>query len=247
MTNDRRSSSRDSGTGTTDKAIDEEFNLGSVLNGHAGPIAPRIPESRLSAFPPPTLYPPGRALFRQGDPCTRLFYLESGFVKLARLQPSGRETIVGLRGSGWVLGAAAILINEPYVVTAVTATRCTVSHLCVTDFRSLLCSDHAFSDAIHRMHAREIYDQLLQLSEMACRPAKDRVIMCLRRLTKELRGNLGGPPPSLPLKQWELAQLVGVAPQYMCQLLAGLRSENLPKRQRSAPAPNKRPAARICG
>src|SRR5437773_7404634 len=42
-------------------------------------------------------YPAGVTLFQQGCDALDVFYLEEGLMKLLRIQPDGREVIVGLR------------------------------------------------------------------------------------------------------------------------------------------------------
>src|SRR5438093_2109670 len=82
-------------------------------------------------FPAHQSYPPGAELFRQGDAAREVFHLGQGLVKLRRTQPDGVEAIVGLRSGGWSLGAAAAVLGKTYATTAVTASRCSVSRLCI--------------------------------------------------------------------------------------------------------------------
>src|SRR6266566_2305133 len=58
-------------------------------------------------------YAPRTLLFPQGILADSVFFLISGLVKLTHIVSNGRELIVGLRRSGWLLGATAAILNQP--------------------------------------------------------------------------------------------------------------------------------------
>lgn len=166
-------------------------------------------------------YPPGVALFLQGNPPREVFFLEQGLLKLLRLELDGHELVAGLRATGWIVGAAAAILGRPYAVTAVTATTCRISRLGADEFRRKLIRDPALSWHVHEMHSRGVYDDLTRLADLATHSARSRLEQFLTRLASAL------PPAAangevrleLPLRQWELAQLLTMTPQYLCQLL----------------------------
>jgi CRP-like cAMP-binding protein len=53
-------------------------------------------------------YGPRDAIFRQGDPCDSVMYIERGRVWLAMTTPSGKEAICGLLDAGAFLGEQAL-------------------------------------------------------------------------------------------------------------------------------------------
>ena len=67
-------------------------------------------ESWLPLLPSALLYPVGTVLMQQGGDPGDVFYVEEGLAKLVRTGPDGREQILGLRGAGWFLGAALVLV-----------------------------------------------------------------------------------------------------------------------------------------
>lgn len=74
--------------------------------------------SRLSADARIESLQDGDTLFRQGAGVTDLSFVLSGYVKLMRISPSGRETLVGIRASGEMIGEAPIGGDEIYSVSA---------------------------------------------------------------------------------------------------------------------------------
>ena len=185
---------------------------------------PAFTASELGAvegLPPAVLYPPKVVLFSQGARADEVFYLEHGLVKLMRLQPGGDESIVGLRSAGWFLASAASVLEREYVVTAVAVTACRVARLGADTFRDILTSNRALSWRVHRMHSEEIYDQLGRATDFRLLPARERLERFLATLAPQLQVPAGDPNfrVKIPLKQWEIAQLIGVTPQYVCKLL----------------------------
>ena len=65
---------------------------------------------------PPNSDPAGTGLFRQGDRVRALYLIEAGLVKLIRSERAGRDVLVGLRTSGWLLGTAAGILGVVHPV-----------------------------------------------------------------------------------------------------------------------------------
>ena len=86
-------------------------------------------------------YPTRVELFRQGEPPESVFLLEQGLIKLMRVESGGTEIIVGMRSAGWFLGAASVILDRPYLVSAVTVTDAQVSRIGADAFRERLRSD----------------------------------------------------------------------------------------------------------
>ena len=53
-------------------------------------------------------YVPGDVIFRQGDACTHVMYIQSGNVKLSVLSKAGREAVVAMLGPGDFFGEGCL-------------------------------------------------------------------------------------------------------------------------------------------
>jgi CRP-like cAMP-binding protein len=193
----------------------------------ATPSPPRLGEVAVSRD-----YPAKFELTRQGDPALCVFLIESGMVKLIMGHADGRpDRIVALRGRGWVLGADAVIAHEPYVATTITLAPSKVAKLPADEFLRLLESDRELAKHIHQMHAREVTAGHTQLGDEST-PAKVRLLSLLADLTSAFK-----PDPrtdevrvKVPLRQLEIAQLLGVAPQYLSKLLKEMEGEGVLRR-----------------
>jgi CRP/FNR family transcriptional regulator, cyclic AMP receptor protein len=63
-------------------------------------------------------FPRGQALFTEGDRAERVFVIERGVVLISCTTPGGREIVLGLRGSGDVIGELSALDGKPRSATA---------------------------------------------------------------------------------------------------------------------------------
>jgi CRP-like cAMP-binding protein len=184
------------------------------------------------AFTQALRYPAGVTLCRQGDVIREVFHVEDGLVKLQRLHSNGRERIVGLRAAGWYVGATAAILGEPAAATAVTLTASHVSRIPAGCFRDRLRNDLELSWRIHRMHSREIQIEMIEAGDLGASRARDRLVSFLRSLPAiATERSSGTHRVVVPLRQWELAQLLGMTAPYLCRLLADLEREGTIRRR----------------
>src|SRR5512142_202616 len=60
-------------------------------------------------------YEPSEVVFLEGEPCSGLFLLESGWVKAIKMAPNGREQVMRLAGPGEVFNEVGIMADSPNV------------------------------------------------------------------------------------------------------------------------------------
>ena len=179
-------------------------------------------------------YPAGMTLCRQGEPIRDVFHIQRGLVKLMRVNTTGKERIVGLRSSGWFVGATAVILGEPAAATTVTLTAVKMSRMCAPAFLQRLQSDTDLSWQIHHMHSREIDVDLIESSDLHAIRSRDRLVAFLRALPSTPGGCMEGHRVILPLRQWELSQLLGMTAPYLCRLLRDLEDDGTLFRRGSA-------------
>jgi CRP/FNR family transcriptional regulator, cyclic AMP receptor protein len=61
----------------------------------------------------------GQALFTEGDRAERVFLIETGWVMISCTSAEGREIVLGLRGSGDIIGELSTLDGEARSATAI--------------------------------------------------------------------------------------------------------------------------------
>lgn len=183
------------------------------------------PAGWLALLPEAQLYPAGTVLVRQGSEPGGIFFIDDGLAKLVRIDANGREQILGLRGPGWILGAAFVLVGRAHPASAVALTACTSRRLSRESFLTMMETQPAFSWHVHRMHSREVLSQFHHMADLGVRTARQRLERVLRRLATATNPDGGVKDVRLvsPLKRWELASLIAVTPEHLSRLLRQLR------------------------
>jgi CRP/FNR family transcriptional regulator, dissimilatory nitrate respiration regulator len=174
-------------------------------------------------------FPPYTTLFLQGNPPREVFHIERGLVKLMRLSAGGQELAVGLQSQGCLLGAASAIVKEPYPFTAITITSCALSRIPADLFLQLARTDEQFCWYLHEVHSREVHQQASQLAALKYLSARQR----FERLLLQFLSSI--PPHEkqtsmkvrLPLKHWEIAQLIGVRPEHLSRILQQVKREGV--------------------
>ena len=182
---------------------------------------------------PPQRYPATVELYRQGTAATEVYYIESGLVKLVRSEQGGQELITDLRFPGYLLGEASLISNRPHPLTAVTLVESRLWRITASVFCRLLKSDEQFARGIRQMQSREAYDNVSRITQLGCVQARHRLEHMLRLLIKAQ----GAKAPresvrlEVPLKNWELAQLIAVTPTYLSRLFGRLEKDEMLRRR----------------
>ncbi len=187
-------------------------------------------------------------LCAQDEPLDSLLVIESGIVKLVHLEPDGSEYIAGLRSEGWMIDAAAAVLNRPAPFTAITVTACEISTVPLDAFRQQLATEPALMRDLLGLVCSEIQAEREQQVEIRGRSAQSRLTRFLEELSRLAERH--SVFAQLPLKQSEIAQLLSITPEHLSRLMHGSRRpENLAElrtrktRRKETPAPAKAFAA----
>lgn len=159
-------------------------------------------------------------LFAQGGAAREVFLLESGLVKLSSTQANGRETILGLRSPGQWVEHGAALSHAPYAFTATTLTHCELYRFDIGRFRSCLEGSLNVCKLFMREQAIDYSTQSEALIGLKTLTARRRLEHFLADLVPDCFGpsSPGSARLRLPLKDYELAELIGVSKQHLSLL-----------------------------
>jgi CRP/FNR family transcriptional regulator, cyclic AMP receptor protein len=147
-------------------------------------------------------------VFRQGDPCDSVMYIQSGLVKISVVSTTGRQAVVAMLGPGDFFGVGG-LAGQPVRMESATATRGTaVLVVDQIDMVRLLHEQHAMSDILIAYLLKrtirveeDLIDQLFSSSEKRLA----RKLLMLARYRERDRSWRAVPA----LSQETLAEMVG--------------------------------------
>lgn len=185
-------------------------------------------------FGPAQVYPQAVELFPQDALLDEVAYLEAGAVKLVRTEPGGQEAILCLALPGAWLGTAAVIARVPMPASAVTCTPSRLVRVSSGTFRRMLRENAAFAERILEVHARELCRQIGWMGQLSALASRERLRRVLHQLIAALRlqPSESGIRLQLPLRHWELAQLVAITPEHLSRLLRDLEAEGVIRRSK---------------
>jgi len=168
-------------------------------------------------------------LFQQGRAADEVYIIHDGVVKLVWGDSTGKQTILGLRWPGCLVGVPAVVTGDPCAMSVVTLVPSILERITAEKFLQRLQTDPGFAWKIHQIQSREVHEQLNWLGEMACSSARSRLGNVFRRLTETGYVHIDGKKSRvrLPLKQKEVAELIAVTPEHLSRLLHELSRDGL--------------------
>jgi CRP-like cAMP-binding protein len=181
-------------------------------------------------------YQSGINLYTQGTRATYAHLAISGLIKLTRISEGGHELITGLCFPVRLLGAASIILGKEYPVTAVTLTPCRLHSIPAPSFLELLRTDIQFSWLVQNEQSRDIYEQISQLAEIGCLSARQRLERVLGQflLTSGTNSSTEETSFRLPLRLWEVAELIAVSPEHLSRILSAMQQEGILRRDKNS-------------
>lgn len=186
-------------------------------------------ENDLAGCGPVQSYPSNAEIFNENDTAEVIYLIERGFIKLSRLEPDGREIIVGLRGRYWLLGAPAVFLRIPYTYTARTLTPSRLRSITTRCFLHLLKTEVAFSWEIYRQLSQSVHDSLKSVAELTSMSATERLRIFLCQVVMELCPEKVGMHDhyKVPVKHHEVAEIIGISPEHLSRLVKQLQMQNI--------------------
>jgi CRP/FNR family cyclic AMP-dependent transcriptional regulator len=180
-------------------------------------------------------YPQGVSIVSQGEEPIAIWRIASGLTKSVWTGPAGNQTMVALRGAGWLVGVNSALLHKKSPVSVITATPCMIGAIGRQVLEGLIKSDVALWPALLALQAAEIEDLTVRCGELAAGSSRARLMRILRLLLDiDRRARQRSPKLKLqlPVREWELAQFVAVTPAHLCRLLGALEKDRLLRRNK---------------
>lgn len=175
-------------------------------------------------------YSKDAVVFFEGDPCTGLFIIKAGRVKLYRSSPGGDEHIVRVLGTGGCFECAPLFDGGPNPVSAQTMDESTLFFLPAEAFRSILHTPGiAFQFAsVLSLRLRSL---LNQVEDMSFRPVGARLARLLLQMGEHDNGTRSEKSSLKQLNQQHLACMLGCTRQMVNTSLGKLVREGLVRKE----------------
>lgn len=166
--------------------------------------------------------PRGAVLFEQREMPGFLHLLLAGSIGLQARADTDTETIVEILGAGEVFLVPAVVLDLPYLTSAVALTEVRVLMIPVPTFRAGISEDTALARATIELLARHWRLMVDQVVDLKLRPAERRVA---RFLARRSPAETGAGIADLPEPRAAVAGRLGMTPETLSRALAALESQ----------------------
>ncbi len=187
------------------------------------------------AFAPLHEYPAGTVLLEQGAPIHDVYKLEQGLAKTIARDSEGREVIIWLCSTpGMYLGAACAVANLT-LVSAELVTDCKLRRIPSNLFCQALKNDAALSWEFHQSQCKLLWQFVNKLVQFGCHSVQERLEQLLWQLVVAMQPDLSESKPiqiTMPLKYWEIAELIAVSPEHLCRVIKSMESQGIVRRDK---------------
>jgi CRP-like cAMP-binding protein len=153
-------------------------------------------------------FPRKQLIFRQGDPCDAVFYIQKGKVRLTVLSKIGKEATIGLLNERDFFGEGCLAGQPLRMCSATAMSDCTVTRIARKSMMAVIHREPAFSEMFvaylltrNIRYEEDLVDQLFNSSEKRLA----RILLLLAHFGKD-----GKPEVAIPkISQEILAEMVG--------------------------------------
>jgi len=169
----------------------------------------------------------GELIFSEGDPCTGLYIVESGDVRIFKTSSGGREQVLTVEHAGGSVAELPIFDGGNYPASASAATECVLLFISRNDFRALCLEHPEVALKVLRMVGLRLRRLVGIIEELSFTTVRHRLAALLLRLARE-SGKASGPAKfKIDASNQELASQIGTVRELVSRNLSRFQAEGL--------------------
>jgi CRP-like cAMP-binding protein len=186
-------------------------------------MADLLPEGR------PVSYQPREKIFGEGDASDHIAIILTGIVKITASTSNGREALLGLRGSGEIVGELAAIYGSPRSATVRALDTVTARLVAATVFRQCLREHPDALFAVLEAVIGRLRESDRRRLEFTGFDVPERVSLLLAELARTHGAPAGGGAVAIGLRlsQEEIAGAAGASREAVAKALRLLRERGL--------------------
>ncbi|CAN5550386.1 Crp/Fnr family transcriptional regulator [soil metagenome] len=166
------------------------------------------------------LYERSEPIFHEGSYSDGLYCIHDGKIKITRMGPNGRETIIRFATGGDTIGYTALVSGEQLNVSAVALEPTQVCRVPRESIFRLIRANPSLTMNIMQLMSHELEESERRVVELAQKSVKERVAEALLVLKETFGYEADGETISIHLTREELADVVGTATESVIRMLS---------------------------
>ena len=170
-------------------------------------------------------------IFSEGDPCSGLFIIQSGAVKIFKTAASGREQILGVERAGNTIAELPVFDGGTYPASTLAVEESDLLFIRKEDFRALCLQHPEVALKVLKVVGKRLRGLVGIIEELSFTTVRQRLIAYLLRLAGRIPGAKKDIDLALPVTHQELAAELGTVRELVSRNLGRLQAEGLIKIQ----------------
>jgi CRP/FNR family transcriptional regulator len=197
------------------------------------PLFSGLTESELGFLAQRTVsrrYSAGEIVFGEGEPCTGLYVVESGNVRIFKSSPGGREQVLSIDGPGSSIAEIPVFDGGNYPASGAAVDDVTLLFVSKQDFQALCLAHPQVPLKVLRVVGARLRRLVGIIEELSFTTVRHRLASYLLRLAqKSGKRTAGGVEVALPITNQELAAQIGTVRELVSRNLSRLQAEGMLK------------------
>jgi CRP-like cAMP-binding protein len=170
----------------------------------------------------------GELIFSEGDPCSGLYVVASGSVRIFKSSTAGREQVLSIEGAGSSIAELPVFDGGNYPASAAAVDQATLLFISKHDFQALCLAHPQVALKVLRVVGARLRRLVGIIEELSFTTVRHRLASLLLRLAqKEGQRTAEGVEVKLEVNNQELAAQVGTVRELVSRNLSRLQAEGV--------------------
>lgn len=170
----------------------------------------------------------GELVFSEGEPCSGLFVVQSGNIRIFKSSPGGREQVLSIDGAGSSIAELPVFDGGNYPASALAVSAATLLFVSKQHFHALCLQHPEVALKVLRVVGARLRKLVGIIEELSFTTVRHRLVALLIRLTKSEGKSVAGTVQiTLNANNQELAAQLGTVRELVSRNLSRLQSEGL--------------------
>lgn len=170
----------------------------------------------------------GQTVFAESEPCTGLYVVESGHVRIFKSSASGREHVLSIEGPGSSVAELPVFDGGDYPASVTAIDDAILLFVSKQDFHSLCLAHPQVSLKVLRVVGARLRHLVGIIEELSFTTVRHRLAALLLRLAKTSgKRTAAGIEITLPASNQELASQIGTVRELISRNLSRFQAEGM--------------------
>lgn len=171
---------------------------------------------------------PGELIFHEGQPCSGLFIIQSGSVRIFKNSASGREQVLSIEGSGASIAELPVFDGGDYPASAQSLVKSSLLFLSKQDFQALCMQHPEVSLKVLQKVGARLRQLVGIIEDLSFTTVRHRLAALLLRMARtEGRRTPAGIEITLSSTNQDIAAQIGTVRELVSRNLSRFQSEGL--------------------